>query len=95
MRSSEFSRDPKHETFDGLYFSGGLSVPVGDNFSIDANVGYYDVDPAFGDDYTDWNIGATYSFEWFDTDLCYFDTDVSNCTNVCDSRVVVTVSRSF
>lgn len=82
-------------TDDGYYYSAGVSVPVGDSFSVDANIGYYDVDPSFGADYTDWNVGATYSFEWFDADIRYFDTDVTACANVCDSRVVFTVSRSF
>lgn len=83
------------KTDDGFYYSAGLSVPVGDSFNVDANIGYYDVEPAFGSDYTDWNIGATYSFEWFDADLRYFDTDASGCANVCDSRAVFTISRSF
>lgn len=82
-------------TDDGLYFQGGISVPLGDMFSMDANLNYSDVDPAFGDDYFDWNVGATASFEWFDADLRYIDTDISGCTGVCDSRVVFSVSRSF
>ena len=83
------------DTDDGLYFQSGISVPVTDMFSIDANLNYYDVDPSFGDDYLDWNVGATLSLEWFDADLRYFDTDVSACTNVCDARVVFSISRSF
>ncbi len=83
------------DTDDGIYFQSGISVPLTDQFSIDANLNYYDVDPTFGEDYLDWNIGATLSLEWFDADLRYFDTDISACTNVCDSRVVFSVSRSF
>jgi len=83
------------DTDDGLYFQSGISVPVTDTFSVDANLNYYDVDPTFGADYFDWNIGATVSLEWFDADLRYVDTDVSNCSGVCDSRVVFSVSRSF
>lgn len=82
-------------TDDGLYFQSGISVPVTDMFSVNANLNYYDVDPAFGPDYYDWNVGATLSLEWFDADLRYIDTDISNCTGVCDSRVVFSVSRSF
>ncbi len=82
-------------TDDGLYFQSGISVPLGDQFSIDANLNYYDVDPAFGEDYLDWNIGATLSLDWFDADLRYIDTDISDCADVCDARVVFSLSRSF
>lgn len=90
-----YTPDNFGDTDDGLYFQSGVSVPLTENFSIDANVNYYDVDPAFGPDYFDWNIGATLALEWFDADLRYIDTDVSNCNGVCDSRVVFSVSRSF
>ncbi len=83
------------DTNDGFYYQSGISVPVTDMFSVDANLNYYDVDPAFGANYYDWNVGATLSLEWFDADLRYIDTDISNCTGVCDSRVVFSVSRSF
>ena len=83
------------DTDDGLYFQSGLNVPFGDQFSIDANLNYYDVDPAFGEDYLDWNIGATLSLEWFDADLRYIDTDIANCDDVCDASVVFSISRSF
>lgn len=82
-------------TDDGIYFQSGISVPLTDQFSIDANLNYYDVDPAFGPDYFDWNIGATLSLEWFDADVRYFDTDISACGGICDSRVVFSVTRSF
>lgn len=82
-------------TDDGLYFQSGLSVPLGDQFSVDVGLNYYDVDPAFGEDYLNWTIGATVSLDWFDADLRYIDTDVSNCAGVCDGRVVFSISRSF
>ena len=83
------------DTNDGFYYQSGISIPVTDMFSVDANLNYYDVDPAFGPNYYDWNVGATLSLEWFDADLRYIDTDISNCTGVCDSRLVFSVSRSF
>jgi uncharacterized protein (TIGR02001 family) len=82
-------------TDDGLYLQSGISIPVTDQFSIDANLNYYDVDPAFGEDYLDWSVGGTLSLEWFDADLRYIDTDISNCAGVCDARVVFSISRSF
>ena len=83
------------DTDDGLYFQSGISVPLGDQFSIDANLSYYDLDPAFGENYFDWNIGATLSLEWFDANVRYIDTDISNCAGICDARVVFSISRSF
>lgn len=82
-------------TNDGLYFQSGISMPLGEMFSVDANLNYYDVDPAFGEDYLDWSIGGTLSLDWFDADLRYIDTDIANCAGVCDARVVFSISRSF
>lgn len=82
-------------TDDGLYYQSGISFPITDQFSIDANLNYYDVDVTFGEDYLDWNIGATLALEWFDADLRYFDTDISGCANVCDTQVVFSITRSF
>ncbi|MFL2771926.1 MAG: TorF family putative porin [Rhodospirillaceae bacterium] len=83
------------ETDDGLYFQSGISVPLSDQFSIDVNLNYYDVDPAFGEDYLDWSVGGTLSFDGFDIDLRYVDTDISNCAGVCDGRAVFSISRTF
>ena len=63
--------------------------------SIDVNLNYYDVDPAFGEDYLDWSVGGTLSFDGFDIDLRYVDTDISNCAGVCDGRAVFSISRTF
>jgi len=90
-----YTPDNFGDTDDGIYFQSGISVPLTEQFSIDANLNYYDVDPTFGEDYLDWNIGATLSLEWFDADVRYFDTDISACGGICDSRVVFTVTRSF
>jgi len=83
------------DTGDGIYFQSGISVPLNDLFSVDVNLNYYDVNPAFGDDYLDWSVGTTLSLEWFDADLRYIDTDIDGCANVCDARVVFSISRSF
>ena len=56
----------------------GVSIPISDMFSLDASLNYYDVEPGFGDDYLDWMIGATLTVDWFDANLSYIDTDLSN-----------------
>ena len=91
-----YTPDNFGNTDDGVYVNGGVGYSVTDFLSVDANIGYWSVDDSFGDDYADWNIGATLSVQdWFDLDVRYFDTDASGCTNLCDSRVVGTISRSF
>ncbi len=81
-------------TDDAVYYSGGISVPIAEILSVDANIGYYDF--TGGGNYTDWNVGTTLNvYDWFDADLRYYDTDVTGCVNSCESRVVFSVSRSF
>jgi uncharacterized protein (TIGR02001 family) len=91
---------------DSLYVPIGIEVPipVGDgpiSLAASANVGfnkYFDMDPLDDDTYINWDIGMTVSIEdYFDIDLRYHDTDLPeiSCKNVCDSRFVASVSRSF
>lgn len=83
------------DTGDAVYYQIGFSVPIVENLSFDANGNYYDVKPAFSADYFYWNAGLTYSFEWFDADLRYHDTDLKGCTGLCDAEVIFGISRSF
>tara|TARA_B100000073_G_scaffold330805_1_gene319587 strand:+ start:1170 stop:1874 length:705 start_codon:yes stop_codon:yes gene_type:complete len=89
-----YTSDNFGDTGDGLYLMSGLSIPLSDMFSLDASLNYYDVEPSFGDDYFDWIIGATLSIDWFDANISYIDTDISNL-DAADSRVVFSISRSF
>jgi uncharacterized protein (TIGR02001 family) len=66
--------------------------------SVSALVGWQWVDK--GVDYTYWNAGLTLGFmENWSADVRYWDTDFSSAgcggLNICDSRVVGTVSASF
>lgn len=49
------------------------------------------------DSIADYSVGLTYAMEWFTTDVRFHDTDGNSisCRKICDSRVVVKVSRSF
>ena len=78
----------------GVYYTGKLLVPIVEGLSIDGTIGRTDV-KGTALDYTDYSIGITYAFKWFTTDVRFYDTDVKGCTNVCDNRVVVKISRSF
>ena len=49
-----------------------------------------------GGDYNTWNLGGGYTFaEMFTVDLRYHDTDVDDCEDVCDERVVATLKAAF
>jgi len=79
------------------YYAGKLSAPIGlDGLTIDGTIGRQDLTGGL-DDVTDYSVGITYAMKWFTTDLRYHDTngDSVACKSVCDSRVVVKVSRSF
>ncbi len=77
-----------------IYYSAGLSAPIGEMFSISAGVGYSALEGV--KNYTDWNIGATLDIpEWFALDLRYYDSDLRSAGNFADDRFVVTISRSF
>jgi uncharacterized protein (TIGR02001 family) len=89
-----YTSDNFGDTGDGLYLMSGVSIPISDMFSLDASLNYYDVEPGFGDDYLDWMIGATLTVDWFDANLSYIDTDLSNF-EAADSRIVFSISRSF
>lgn len=78
----------------GVYYYSELSVPIGDMFSVSGAVGRSVVQNA--SNWTDWNVGASVDvYDWFSLDARYYDTDVKACTNVCDSRFVVSISKSF
>ena len=75
-----------------------ISLPY--NFSASGTVGYLEyVDDNLGADYWYWNVGLSKTFmEKFTLDVRYWDTDQHDspvCKNVCDERVVGTISASF
>ncbi len=81
----------------GVYYMGKVLVPLAslvEGLTIDGTIGRTDV-KGTALDYTDYSVGITYAFKWFTTDVRWYDTDVKGCKNVCDSRVVVKISRAF
>ncbi len=84
------------------YLSSGITVPVTKTLSISGGVDYYARKPFAN--YTDWNVGAKLNVNnWFNIDARYYDTNIKGgCVvpipggkNLCVSKAVVTVSRSF
>ncbi|MCP5432499.1 MAG: hypothetical protein H6923_04430 [Alphaproteobacteria bacterium] len=100
-----YSPDYTLESGDFFYPNGGVSIPVFDSWSIDGTVGYNIIDDeaAFGTpDYVDYSVGISYSYEQFTGTVSWVDTDLddSECfggadPEVCDGRVILSLSASF
>lgn len=81
------------ETGSALYSELSGSYSPTDAVSIGGGLGYQEIDDA--DNYTTWNLGVSYAFtENFAGDLRYHGTDINSC-NICDDRVVATISATF
>ena len=84
------------ETGDAWYFSSAATVPLPYDLSLNAHLGYQDVEDAA--DYLDWSAGLGYSWNGFNFAVNYIDTDLDEpeeCFDGCSERVVFTVSRAF
>lgn len=97
-----YSPDNFGGTGDAFYVYSEVEVPlpvkgpVG--FALGGTIGYQDISDEIGfgvADYVLWDLGVTASVAGFDLDLRYHDTDVGGGCNICDSRVVFSVSREF
>lgn len=85
---------------DAIYLATGVDVPLPEGFGLGFHLGHQSIDnnANFGTpDYLDWSISVSKSFEGLDFSLAYIDTDLSEseCNDVCDTKVVGTVSKSF
>jgi uncharacterized protein (TIGR02001 family) len=89
-----FSPDFYGETGEAYYPEFNVGVTLTDNWSFSAHVGQQTFEDDMQDDYTDWNIGVTYSWDWFDVSLGYYDT-TDRIGGDEDDAVVLTISRSF
>lgn len=92
------------ETGDAEYLTAGVSLPITDWLTADANIGYQWIDDnaTFGsDDYLDWNIGLTASVEGFDLGVRYTDNDAETVlgadlpNDIADGRVIFSISRAL
>lgn len=83
------------ESGQAYYTALDASVPLpGDTFSLAAHYGYQAFDDDLVDDYSDYNIGVTASYEGFDLTLGYSDTSDRDGGDEDDS-IFVSLSRSF
>ncbi len=98
-----YSNDYFGGSDNATYYSLDLSVPLPQDFSIGAHVGRQEIDEnnTFGTpDYTDWKLGVSKEIGGFGLALDYVDTDLSDSdcfggSDLCDGRVVFTVSKSL
>ncbi len=85
---------------DAWYSQASATWSLPQDFSLNGHMGYQAIDDevAFGmPDYTDWSLGVGYAAQGFDFGLQYVDTDLSNaeCGDLCDARLLFSISRSF
>lgn len=86
-----------------IYYYADLGVPLPANFSINLHVGQQEIDDnaAFGTpDYMDYKVGVSTEVAGFGLALDWVDTDLSQSecfggSDLCDSRVVFTVSKAL
>jgi len=93
-----YSGDFFGSTDDSLYTYVDVDIPLPSDFSLGLHYGSQDIDE--GTDYDDWKIGLSKSWGGFDFALDYTDTDLNDRTdcgdaNICDDRVIFTVSKSL
>lgn len=65
---------------DNFYLAGDLSAPVGSGFAVSAHLGH-SFGPSYltiGKHYTDWSLGASYSWKNLTLGVSYVDTDKSS-----------------
>jgi uncharacterized protein (TIGR02001 family) len=96
--SANYSPDNFGSSGNALFLEGGVDVPLPENFSIGATLGYQIIDDeaAFGvPDYLTWSVTLSRPVYGFDVALSYVDTDEGRCGNGCDETVIFSVSRSF
>ncbi len=98
--SLNYSPDYFASSGDSLYVQANAAVPLPQDFSVKGHIGYQTIDDnaAFAfPDYMDWSLGVGYSFKGFDTSLSYTDTDMSHgdCADGCESRGILSISRTF
>lgn len=86
---------------DNLYLAGDLSASVGAGFAVSGHIGH-SFGPSYltiGDEYTDWNLGLSYTTGPLTVGVLYVDTDATsisaNGRNLSGSGVVGTLGVAF
>ena len=88
-----YSPDFYGETDEAYYVEGGLAYAVSGQTSVDVHFGDSQYkDDVNNDDYSDYNIGVTTSYEWFDLDVRYWDTQSLSSSQ--DGSFIISISGS-
>ena len=91
--SYAYSPDFYLETGDAGYTSFSAGVPLGENFGVDASVGFQDFYDSGNDSYTDYSIGVTTSIvDYVDLDFRFITTSGLDGN---DDKFVITLSRGM
>lgn len=97
-----YSPDFFADTGESVYVTTGVTIPVKavDGLSAVGSVGrqWIDDNARFGvADYTDWSAGLSYTWKNIGLAVKYHDTSLSadRCNDLCDSRIVGSLSASF
>lgn len=82
------------------YLQTNAAIPLIEALALNLHAGRQTIsdNTRFGlPDYTDWSLGFGYHYSGLDFALAYTDTDIgkNECSDACDARVVLTVSKSF
>lgn len=85
---------------DSYYTKVAGEVPLPNQFKLIGSLGYMSIEEnaTYGaPDYTTWSLGGKYALAGFDLTAEYIDTDITNneCRDICGSRGVLSISRSF
>ena len=78
------------------YYAAYLDVPLPYDLSLNAHMGYQDIEKS--DDYNDWSIGLGYTLSGFEFNVAYHDTDLkepAECHDGCSQRVVFSLTKRF
>lgn len=83
----------------GIYTQIGARFPVNDTFRVEAAVGHYDLDDAYGDSYSHAQLGAVWAFKApFELRVTAHDTDSGGddlFPGLADDRIEAAIQASF
>lgn len=89
-----YSPDFYLESGGAWYPEVSVGFAITDRLGADIHAGFQTFEDDLQDDYTDYNVGLTYSCDWADLDLRYYDTSDRIGGNS-DDVVVFSISKSF
>ena len=93
-----YSNDVFNSDESGIYYNAAGEWELPGEFTLNAGLGYYDLDDALGDSYVDYTVGVSKTWGHFTVALAYFDTDSSGedlYGTIADERAVATVSLAL